>query len=103
MTTDSARFLRLTSSVEATLAAFPIGQTNMAGGALTESYNLLRREAKMAIPAGLQEEFERLFPELEPPPRFNHNPIAGMESGSNARAKLALLAGWLNSIIETKH
>jgi hypothetical protein len=102
MSIDSARFLRLKSSVEAALAAFPIGQTNMAGKALTESYNLLRNEAKLAIPDGLQEEFERLFPELDPPPPFNHNPMVAMEAGSSARAKLALLAGWLDSIIEKR-
>ena len=100
MSTDVARFLRLKGSVQAALDAFPIGHITLAGQALAESYNLLREEVKMSLPDSLQNEFDRMFPELDHPPSSRMNPIGGAEAANAARAKLALLAGWLDGVIE---
>lgn len=100
MSTDVEQFLRMQKAVDTTLEAFPIDKIALAGKALTDSYNSLRNEVKLTIPQALGEEFDRLFPELDPSPSSDFNLLGAGEAANVARGKLALLAGWLKGIIE---
>jgi hypothetical protein len=96
---DFPRLRRIRSAIQAILES-DNDSLHSADG-LTEAYNLLRVEARGALPVGLHDEFDRLFVELREqnfglgPPRVRAQSVAA----ATARTKLELLGGWLRGAL----
>lgn len=103
MVTDPGVFLRLKSSIDATLAGMP-DKTN-AAKALADAYATFRSEvARVAEDNGVTAEFDRLFPApttlSHPSIRGGYDPFAAASHANEALSTLTRLSGWLDGFVQ---
>lgn len=106
MSLDVGALLRLRNGLQEALAATPAEQGSAWQG-LVDAYEGLRGRASQVIGDAHAEEFERLFPAAidrrTAGHDITHDPGAmfvQQEVASDARTRIASLAGWLNGFIE---
>ena len=99
MTVDVAKIMRLKG---AALAASQLEKGSLAGKALADTYDLVRDQIQAAIPGGLREEFEGLFPRMDQPRLRADDLIESAAAADQAKARLQTLAGWLQGVIESE-
>jgi hypothetical protein len=95
MELDVGKLMRLRGAMESAIeagAAMHFGEGSLP---LQQAYVKLRVEAANAIPDGVREEFERLFPERTPQVGAAIVALRG-----DAMMLLKTLAGWVGGIIE---
>ena len=99
MAIDVPTFLRLRSSIRATLERFDSGNAVAQGTAAPEAYVSLREEARRLVPEDELEEFERLFP-VWTKGNITRVGTFALPLAEEAKALLARLQGWLEGFIE---
>ncbi len=98
------RILRIREAIRGALDAAPPSKAAVAAREMTSAYERYRSEAAGLLDEGYLDEFERMFPELDPPPPSKPwwriiRRSEQREQYSKARVLLDSLAGWLDGFI----
>ena len=103
MAVDVGKFLRIQGAIDAAVEAVPGDQAATAAGALVGSYLTLRQEVRLVIDESVYDEFDRLFPMMEPPAspnvRRGFDPFANADQANQARIQLKMMGGWLGGFL----
>jgi hypothetical protein len=95
---DPAKLRRLQAAAASALARVP----EESARGLPPTYNAIRDQVALALPAGLIDELEAIAPRVISTTTGPHAIIEASNDGAKAFAHLAALKGWLEAILESK-